>query len=53
MVHALFKYDTAARAFRELGRSGTLSPACDALAVDAAHFSVTLKGNGVAIRGAH
>lgn len=49
MVHTLFKYDTAARAFKEVGRSGTFTLTVDALGVDASHFVVARSGNGTVL----
>ena len=49
MVHTLFKYDTAARQFKEVGRSGTFTLTVDALGVDASHFVVARSGNGTVL----
>ena len=46
MVHTLFKYDTAAREFKEVGRSGTFTPTVDAVGVDSVHYIVARSGNG-------
>jgi hypothetical protein len=46
MVHTLFKYDTAAREFKEVGRSGTMTPTVDAVGVDSVHYIVARSGNG-------
>ena len=49
MVHTLFKYDTAARQFKEVGRSGTFTLTVDALGVDASQFVVARSGNGTVL----
>jgi len=47
MVHSLFKYDTAGRVFKEVGRTFTCT--VDALGVDSSNFVVARSGNGTVL----